>query len=707
MKLRLLLLVISLLGLQFSTTFATGDGFTGPTAWQTGCGTCHGSQNANTTITIEGTNTVVTSGTILLKAVVTNASPSLTVGGINITALNQMNVIQPGLQVVPGSGLKLVSNQLTHSAFKPINQGVIEYDFEFVAPATTGSVLLRVAACMNVSDANASNFDQWSSTANPFIITIIENTQPNFLLKQSSLNFGTVGVGSNKVQTLSGVIKNTGNSPLTISTSNFTGDNSGEFKIAPNGLPDSPIAPGDSADVILEFKPTGSGVRTAIFSINSNAQGGPRTIALSGIGKLPAILVINGTQFVVGNANVSKTVTKQFVGFIKNTGEEALNVTAIGFSGNDETMFGITGGNAPFTVLPSDSHAISVTFTPTSKGNKSTFLAIAANVEAPPADLVFTGVGTEPSLKVTPTTFDFGNVSISETSTQSINNAFTNTGNGPASISGFTLNGGTSSSFNVLTPSPIVIDNGAMLPFVVSFTPTVTGDFMDTINVISDNPTPVTLIVKGKGVQAGAITLSSSQITFGEVVVGQNLELALTIRNSSSNPCEVTGATVNGSSAFSVTMPPVPPIIPAMDSITININFEPTAEGVVSANVTATIPCDQNSPFTLTVTGTGKLPSSVITDKNNSFVSVTPNPIEVNAIIAINSNEPLKNGSVSIYDYQGREIYSISIPENNQHFSFNWNTTDNRNNVISSGMYSLVVRDQLNVRFVKSISVIK
>jgi hypothetical protein len=685
--------------------FATGDGVAGPTIWQTGCGACHGAQSANTTITIEGTNTVVVNGTLQLKAVISNASPALTVGGVNITALNQLNEIQPGLKVVTGSGTKLVDNQITQSAPKATDQGLVEFDFEYTAPSTPGNVLIRVAACMNVDDANATAFDQWNRLTNPFIVTIIENSAPNFLLKQNSLNFGTVSVGLNKVQQMKGVIKNTGNSPLTITGSNFTGTNSGEFKIAPNGLPDSPIEAGDSADVILEFTPTGSGVRTAIFSINSNAEGGARTISLSGIGKQPAILQINGTQFAVGNANVGKTASKVFTGFIKNIGEDTLRISSIGVAGNDETMFSIENGTNPVNVLPSDSLAVSVSFTPTSKGNKSTFLVIAANIETP-ADIIFTGIGTEGNLRVTPTTYDFGNIQVNEPASQVINNALSNIGNGPVTITGYTLATGSSSPFGVLSPAPIEIANGTVSPFVVSFTPTTVGEFIDTILFASDNPTPVSLIVKGKGVQAGAITLSTSQLTFGEVIIGQTSELTFTIRNGGSEPCTITNAIASGSNAFKPTLPATP-IIPPNDSVSIKIVFEPTVEGDANASISAQIPCDVNSPFTVTLSGTGKLPSSVAEGVNATSIEVTPHPIGSNSMITISSQKPMMNAIASIVDVNGREVFSVDIPNQSQQYSFNWNTSDRSNIAVTSGIYKVVVRDQMNILYVKSISVIK
>jgi len=686
-------------------SFATNDGITGPTIWQDGCGNCHGNQNANTTITIEGSNTVTTNGTIQLRAIITNTAPGLVVGGVNVSVLNQLNEIQPGLQVVAGSGTKLVNNQITHTGPKTKTDDTVKFDFEYVAPATTGNVFIRVAGCMNVNDGAATNFDQWNRLTTPFIVQIIENNQPNFLLKQTTLNFGTVTVGTTRTQQLKGVIKNTGNAPLTISTTNFTGTNSGEFKIAQGGLPDSPIEAGDSADVILEFTPAGSGTRTAVLSINSNAAGGPKTLALSGTGKQPAILQINGNQFVVGNANVGKTASKQFEGFIKNIGQDTLRITAMGFAGNDETMFSITAGNAPVNVLPSDSHAISVSFTPTSKGNKSTILVLEANVTTP-ADILFTGVGTEPNLRITPTTYDFGNSQVGETKTQSINNALSNIGNGTVSITGYSLAGGSSSPFVVLSPAPFEINASGIQPFVISFTPPTSGDYTDTISILSDNPTPVRLIVKGKGVQAGAITLSSSQLSFGEVVIGESAELPFTIRNSGSQPCVITGANATGSTSFTLTLPSSP-TIPPNDSVTVIVKFSPTAEGDAVTTVTADIPCDQNSPFVVSASGTGRLPSSVVEGFSGSTISVTPHPIQNNSLIAIQSVKPMNQATASIVDVNGREVFTIAIPAQTQQFSFNWNTADSRNSVVTSGIYTVIVRDPMNILFVKSISVIK
>ena len=94
-------------------------------------------------------------------------------------------------------------------------------------------------------------------------------------------NFGSVRVGKTSDERKIRV-RNTGTSPLLISSVSVTGDFVYESDCK------ATLAAGKSCDMNVKFKPTTVGVRTGELSVASNAAGAPHVVKLSGIGVIRA-----------------------------------------------------------------------------------------------------------------------------------------------------------------------------------------------------------------------------------------------------------------------------------------------------------------------------------------------------------------------------------------------------------------------------------
>jgi centrosomal CEP192-like protein/ASPM-SPD-2-Hydin domain-containing protein len=94
----------------------------------------------------------------------------------------------------------------------------------------------------------------------------------------SSLNFGSVSVGSNKM--LSVTLANTGNSKVTMSNVGVSGSSYSASGVSA-GLA---LAPGQTATLDLTFSPKTSGSLPGSITVSSDATDSPATISLSGVG---------------------------------------------------------------------------------------------------------------------------------------------------------------------------------------------------------------------------------------------------------------------------------------------------------------------------------------------------------------------------------------------------------------------------------------
>lgn len=106
----------------------------------------------------------------------------------------------------------------------------------------------------------------------------------------SPLPFGIFAVGTTTAGSVT--VIDSGTVDLTVASVAVSGANSGDFSVAADDCTGITIA-GEYCELLLAFRPSGVGPRTATLSITDNASGSPQTIALSGYGLSPA-----PTQFV-------------------------------------------------------------------------------------------------------------------------------------------------------------------------------------------------------------------------------------------------------------------------------------------------------------------------------------------------------------------------------------------------------------------------
>lgn len=139
--------------------YASSGGITGKTQKNgNGC-TCHGSNSAAVTVTINGPASL-TPGQTADYSVIISGGP-LVRGGTNIAA-------SAGTLAIAGSDLRLASGELTHTSPKAPSAGVVTFNFKYTAPSTPGDVTLY-ANGNSVNNNGSSGGDQWNFAANKVV----------------------------------------------------------------------------------------------------------------------------------------------------------------------------------------------------------------------------------------------------------------------------------------------------------------------------------------------------------------------------------------------------------------------------------------------------------------------------------------------------------------------------------------------------------
>jgi hypothetical protein len=210
--------------------------------------------------------------------------------------------------------------------------------------------------------------------------------EPLVTLAPTSLSFGnqTVGISSSPLVT---TLTNSGNLPLTITSIQITGPDSGDFGQTSN-CPSS-MTPYSTCKINVTFTPTATGNRSAAVSVADNAPGSPQSVPLTGVGMPPSV-TLSPPSLTFGPQLVGTTSQPQTV---QLSASYAISITSIETSAE----FGQTN-NCGKGLPPGGKCQILVTFTPTASGPQNGTLTINDSGADSPQTAPLSGTGQDFSL---------------------------------------------------------------------------------------------------------------------------------------------------------------------------------------------------------------------------------------------------------------------------------------------------------------------
>jgi hypothetical protein len=149
------------------------------------------------------------------------------------------------------------------------------------------------------------------------------------------------------------------------------------------------VNPGASCTISMTFKPKVKGTLTGSVSVGDNAAGSPQTLPLTGTGtymKFSPASWAFGTQ-PVGTHSLPKKIA------LTNKGSATANIAKISITGADAGDFAQTN-TCGQTLASGASCFVTVTFTPTAKGNRTAHVSVVDNGGGSPQTAVLSGAGT-------------------------------------------------------------------------------------------------------------------------------------------------------------------------------------------------------------------------------------------------------------------------------------------------------------------------
>ncbi len=396
---------------------------------------------------------------------------------------------------------------------------------------------------------------------------------PTLGLSTSKLTFGSVAVNAAASQSV--VLSSTGTENVTVSAAAVSGSG---FSISGEGLPVT-LAPGQTATLSVEFNPTVAGAASGQLMVTSNSSAGTSSsITLNGTG-VPVLNALSCTSgSLTGAGTDSCTVT---LNAAAPSGGFAVSLASNNSAVTVPASVTVTAGSttASFTATVSSVNSSqAVTLTASANSVAKTF-ALQLGAALPVLNALsctsgsLTGAGTD---------------------------SCTVTLSGAAPSGGFAVSLASNNSA-VTVPASVTVTAGST-----------TASFTATVSSVSSSQT-VTLTATANSVAktfalqlgAGVPTLTvATTVAFGNVDLNTPATQSLTLSSTGTAAVTISAETFTGT-GFTVSGATFPLTLNPNQTATLSVEFDPTATGAVSGQITLTSNSSTGTSTVVTLTGTG------------------------------------------------------------------------------------------------------
>ncbi len=470
---------------------------------------------------------------------------------------------------------------------------------------------------------------------------------PTLSVSTTSLSFGSVTV--NSPTGLPITLSSTGTSPVTLNSVGVTGTG---FTIAGGNFPTT-LNPGQTLTLQVQFDPTVTGIASGQFTVNSNStNGGTTNVSLSGNGTAAPTLTLSAStaNLSFGSVTVNSPVTLPVT--LTSTGTSPVTVSSVTISG---AGFTLVGGTVPATLNPSQTLTVQVQFNPTATGATTGQLTIISNsTNGSTATVSLSGTGTaapNPILSLSTASLGFGSVTVNSPTTLPV--TLTSTGTSPVTVNSATIGG---AGFTLVSGTlPVTLNPTQTITLQVQFDPTATGAASGQLTISSNSTNASTAIVSFSGTGTSApnpiLSLSTASLSFGNVTVNAPATLSVTLTSTGTSPVTVNSAAITGA-AFTVVGGTLPVTLNPTQTMTVQVQFDPTVTGATNGQLTISSNSTNGSTATVTLSGTGTAALAPIlsaSTANLSFGNVTVNsPTTLPVTLTSTGTSPVTVNSATI-----------------------------------------------------------
>ena len=210
------------------------------------------------------------------------------------------------------------------------------------------------------------------------------------------------------------------------------------------------------------------------------------------------------------------------------------------------------------------------------------------------------------SLKASPSSVSFGNVALGQTANASV--SLVNQGSAAVQVSNIGLTG---NAFSVSGGGdlPVTVAAGSTFNLNVGFAPTVMGAATGQLKITTSASASGALVIglSGTGTAAGTgvpTLTAATTVAFGNVDLNTPATQSLTLSSTGTAAVTISAETLTGT-GFSASGATFPLTLNPNQTATLSVEFDPTAAGAVSGQITLTSNSSTGTSTLVTLTGTG------------------------------------------------------------------------------------------------------
>ncbi len=304
-----------------------------------------------------------------------------------------------------------------------------------------------------------------------------------------------------------------------------------------------------------------------------------------------------------------------------------------------------------------------------------------------------------PSITVNVETLDLGTIKSGGMEGIFYLGVITNSGDETLTITEFKTTGADANSFTVDAPTlPTTLEPNSELDIGVRFISTKIGVNQATLTFVSNSVNNATIELRGTVIDNGTILSSIASISFGSVVVNEEVESSFEIENPTTKDITITEIAVS-SSDFNFTVL-TDPIITPNTKRKIVVTFLPTSEKVY--NEVLTIKTDDGNSLEIQLTANAILSSVWNGVPTINSAKSYPNPSDGTISLELNFDKAQKY-EVSIIDMKGIEQIRYNEYSAVGRNMIVWNGRDKANAKAASGTYFAIIKVGDNVQTLRFI----
>ncbi|MFY0568324.1 choice-of-anchor D domain-containing protein [Archangium lansingense] len=422
------------------------------------------------------------------------------------------------------------------------------------------------------------------------------------------IEFSPSAIGVSQVRKV--LLTNEGGTPLTVHGATST---TATVEVTP--FEPFELKAGEAREVEVRFTPAEEGVVWSELNVHSDARNaGPDGVVQL---KVSAHGVKSLVEVVTGVIDFGPRV-------LGEPREETLLVSnrtqfdspmSLDFAGADADQFSSSEAGSLLVLRPGELRRLPVRFVPKRLGTVQASARVTVCVGCEPVEVPLSGTGIDTWLEVTPSRVDFGRVARGESAEASI--TLRNQSLEPLVFGGVKLLDNESGAFRLVsTPSlpSDILAPGAQVEVRVGFSATASGPVRDARLEIDARPRGATkpalqLPLTGEG-GASCLVFRPHPLDFGVVAEGMSITREVGIFNQCQSNVLLSNLTLTTQSGgdFHLEQAPASLTLPAGQSASVPLTFQPKATGVSEAGLSLEI---QNGHSTFTkvvhVKGTGQV----------------------------------------------------------------------------------------------------